>query len=283
MTREPGPQVSGRPRGQVGGRNLPLAIGVGVGLAVVFLGSLWWDPRAFLAVVAIVATVAYLEAGRVLAGVGRRLLVPVLVPATVAMLVGALLGGAGGLMPGVVALLLGAVGWQLVVRDRRDTVGTIGLTTFFGLWVGLLASYAVLLVDRPDGPLVVLAVIGSAVFCDVGAYAFGVAFGRHKLAPTISPAKSWEGLVGGLLVASVVAAVVLPLLGERFTPSTAAVLGFTVGLAAAVGDLVESLVKRDLGVKDLGDVLPGHGGILDRVDGILLGLPVGYYVLALLG
>jgi phosphatidate cytidylyltransferase len=283
MARESGPQVSGRSRGQVGGRNLPLAIGVGVGLAVVFLGSLWWDPRAFLAVVAIVATVAYVEAGRILAGVGRRVLVPVLVPATVAMLVGALLGGTGGLMPGVVALLLGAVVWQLVARDRRDTVATLGLTAFFGLWVGLLASYAILLVDQPDGPLLVLAVIGSAVFCDVGAYAFGVAFGRHKLAPTISPAKSWEGLVGGLLVASVLAAVVLPLLGERFTPGSAAVLGFSVGLAAAVGDLVESLVKRDLGVKDLGDVLPGHGGILDRVDGILLGLPVGYYVIALLG
>lgn len=283
MAGESGPPGPGRSAGQVGGRDLPLAIGVGVGLAVVFLGSLWWDPWAFLAVVVVVATIAYVEAGQVLAAVGRRLLVPVLVPATIAMLVGALLGGAGGLIPGVVALLLGAVVWQLLARDRRDTVATLGTTVFFGLWVGLLASYAILLVDRPDGPLVVLAVIGSAVFSDVGAYGFGVTFGRHKLAPSISPAKSWEGLVGGLLVASVLAAVVLPLLGGRFTPGTAALLGGTVGLAAAVGDLVESLVKRDLGVKDLGDVLPGHGGILDRVDGILLGLPVGYYVLAVLG
>jgi phosphatidate cytidylyltransferase len=281
MAGETGPRISDRSRGQVGGRNLPLAIGVGVLLAGLFLGALWWDGRAFAVVVFVVATVAYVEVGQVLASVGRRLLVPVVVLATAAMLLGAWVAGPAGLMPGVAGLLLGSMVWQLLARNRGETVATVGLTTFVGLWIGLLASYAVLLVDRPDGALVVLAVIGSAVFSDIGAYAFGVAFGRHKLAPSISPAKTWEGLAGGLLVAAVVAAVVLPLLGDRFTPGSAAILGLTVGLAAAVGDLVESLVKRDLGVKDLGTVLPGHGGMLDRVDGIVFALPVGYYVVQL--
>jgi phosphatidate cytidylyltransferase len=280
MPRESAPGVDARSRKVVGGRNLPVAIAVGLVLAGVFLGSLWWDPRAFVGVVALAAILAFVESGRVLAGIGRRLLVPVLAVATVAMLVGAYLDGPAGMIPGLLLLFVGTVAWQLVARERRDVVGTLGLTTLFGLWVGLLASYAVLLVVRPDGPLVVLAVIGSAVLSDIGAYGFGVAFGRHKLAPSISPAKSWEGLVGGLLVAAVVAGVALPLLGETFTPVTAALFGITIGLAAAVGDLVESLIKRDLGVKDLGDLLPGHGGVLDRVDGILLALPVGYYLLA---
>jgi phosphatidate cytidylyltransferase len=280
MPRDTAPGTDPRSRKVVGGRDLPVAIAVGVVLAAVFLGSLWWDARALVAVVALAAILAYVEAGRVLAGVGRRLLVPVLIVATLTMLVGAYLAGPGGIIPGLLVLFGGGVGVQLVTRDRRRVVDTVGLTTLFGLWVGLLASHAALLIVRPDGPVVVLAVVGAAVFSDIGAYGFGVAFGRHKLAPSISPAKSWEGLVGGLVVAAVVAAAVLPLLGDTFTAPTAALFGVAIGLAAAVGDLVESLLKRDLGVKDLGDLLPGHGGVLDRVDGILLALPVGYYVLA---
>lgn len=272
-----------RSRRVVGGRNLPVAIAVGLVLAAVFLGSLWWDPRAFVAVVALAAILAYVEAGRVLAGVGRRLQVPVLVVATLTMLAGAYLAGPGGIVPGLLVLLGGALGVHVVARERHHVVDTLGLTSLFGLWVGLLASHAALLIVRPDGPLVVLAVVGAAVLSDIGAYGFGVAFGRHKLAPSISPAKSWEGLVGGLVVAAVIAAVALPLLGDTFTPLTAALFGVAIGLAAAVGDLVESLLKRDLGVKDLGDLLPGHGGVLDRVDGILVALPVGYYVLAAAG
>jgi phosphatidate cytidylyltransferase len=283
MPGETAPRVQARSRKVIGGRNLPVAIAVGAVLAAVFLGSLWWDARAFVAVVGLASILAYVEAGRVLAGVGRRLLVPVLVVATFAMLAGAYLDGPGGIVPGLLVLFAGAIGSQLAARDRHGVVDTLGLTALFGLWVGVLASYAALLIVRPDGPLVVLAVVGSAVFSDIGAYGFGVAFGRHKLAPSISPAKSWEGLVGGLVVAAAVAAGVLPLLGDTFTPATAALFGFAIGLAAAVGDLVESLLKRDLGVKDLGDLLPGHGGVLDRVDGILLALPVGYYLLAVLG
>jgi phosphatidate cytidylyltransferase len=277
MRRESTPVASRR---VVGGRNLPVAIAVGVVLAAVFLATLWWDPRAFTLVVAAAATIAYVEVGRVLAGVGRGVIVPVLVGATLAMLTGTYLAGAAGLLPGLVALVLGAMVWQLLARDRQDTAGTVGLTLLFGLWVGVLASFGVLLVSLPDGPLMVLAVIGSAVFSDIGAYAFGVAVGRHKLAPSVSPAKTWEGLIGGLLVAGAAAGIALPLLGDTFTVVAAVSLGVTVGLAAALGDLVESMLKRDLGVKDLGDVLPGHGGILDRVDGILFAMPVGYYVIS---
>jgi phosphatidate cytidylyltransferase len=273
-----GTEEAGRRR-VVGGRNLPVAIAVGVVLAAVFLGTLFWHPIAFLTVVLALACVAYVEVGRTLRGTGRIVIVPVLVVATATMMIGGYLAGATGRAFGVAVLLLGSILWLLADRERSDVVATLGLTTLFGLWVGLLASYAVPLVDRPEGAAVVLAVVGAAILTDIGGYVFGVAFGRHKVAPSVSPNKTWEGLIGGVLSAVLLGVLVLPWLTERFTPASAALLVGTCGVASFVGDLAESMIKRDLGVKDLGDLLPGHGGILDRVDGILLALPVGFYAL----
>jgi phosphatidate cytidylyltransferase len=272
-----------RTPGMVGGRNLPVAIAVGLVLAGVFLGSLFWHPAAFTVVVAALTVVAYVESDRVLREVDIRLEVPVLVVATMVMLFGAYQARHAGQAVGVIVLLFGGIAWLLTDAARRTVVRTLGTTLLFGLWVGFLASYAVLLVNRPaGGPIAVLAVVGAAVFTDIGGYAFGVALGRHKVAPSISPNKTWEGLIGGLLTATVVAAIVLPLIGDTFTPVTAAVVALCCGIASFIGDLTESMLKRDLGVKDLGAVLPGHGGVLDRVDGILLALPVGFYAIELL-
>lgn len=270
-------------RGMVGGRDLPVAIGVGVGLAVVFLGSLFWTPLAFTLVVAALTTVAYIEAAGVLRTVGRQLLTVVLVVGTLAMLAATSIAGAAGQVLGVLLLFALAVLWTLVDPGRDRVVATLGHTAAFGLWIGFLASYAVRLVSLPDGEIAVLAVIGAAAVTDIGGYAFGVAFGRHKVAPAISPNKSWEGLVGGVVAATVLGVLVLPRLGDTFTVAGAAVLVAVCGLASFAGDLTESMVKRDLGVKDLGGVLPGHGGVLDRVDGILFALPVGFHVVELLG
>jgi phosphatidate cytidylyltransferase len=277
------PQEERERSGMVGGRHLPVAIAVGVVLAGIFLGSLFWHPIAFTVVVALLTVVAYVESGRVLRGVGIRLDVAVLVVATWVMLFGAFQARHAGQAIGVVVLLFGAILWQLTDRDRAEVVARLGTTMLFGLWVGFLASYAVLLVNRPaGGAIAVIAVIGAAVLTDIGGYAFGVAFGRHKVAPSISPNKSWEGLVGGLFVATGIGAALLPLLWDALTPVTAGVIALVCGIASFVGDLTESMFKRDLGVKDLGAVLPGHGGVLDRVDGILLALPVGYYAIELL-
>lgn len=267
----------------VGGRDLPVAIAVGLALAAVFLATLFWHPVAFTVVVAALATIAYIECGRTLREVDLRLEVPVLVVATLVMLFGAFQAQHAGQAIGVAVLLLGGVVWLLGDSGRRDVVRELSATTLFGLWVGFLASYAILLVNRPSGgAMAVLAVIGAAVFTDIGGYGFGVAFGRHKVAPGISPNKTWEGLIGGLVVAVALGAGVLPLLHPMFTPAVGAVLAGACGLASFAGDLTESMVKRDFGVKDLGSVLPGHGGILDRVDGILFALPVGFYILELM-
>jgi phosphatidate cytidylyltransferase len=184
---------------------------------------------------------------------------------------------------GVLVLFLGTIAWLLADARRHDVVRTLATTLLLGLWTGFLGSFAVLLVNRPeDGAIAVLAVIGSAVFGDIGGYATGVMLGRHKIAPHISPNKTVEGLVGGVVVTAVLAAVVLPLVGDLFDVTSAVAVAVVCVLAGFVGDLTESMIKRDLGVKDLGRVIPGHGGILDRVDGILLALPVGFYVVSLL-
>jgi len=267
-------------RAVVGGRNLPVAIAVGLAMAGLFLASLFWHPVAFTVVVAILTSLAYVESHRVMKPIGAPLAVPVLIVGTLALLFGAFQARHTGQMIGVLVLFLGAVVWHLAERNRDDVVRRLSLNLLFGLWVGFLASFAILLVERSAaGPIGVLAVIGAAILTDIGGYGFGVAFGRHKIAPTISPNKSWEGLIGGLVVATVGGAFVLPLLDPRFGWELGIAVALACGLASFVGDLTESLIKRDLGVKDLGDLLPGHGGILDRVDGILVALPVGYFLL----
>jgi phosphatidate cytidylyltransferase len=265
----------------VGGRNLPVAIAVGVVLAALFLLSLFWRVEAFTAVILVLVCLASVEVTRVLRAVGVRVLLVPLLLGVVTSLIGGLLVGAAGQVLGMALLLGAAFLWLLADRGRREVTATLGVTTFFGLWIGLFASYAPRLADRTDGAVVVLAVVGAVILTDIGGYAFGVPFGRHKVAPSVSPGKSWEGLVGGLVLAALLAVLVLPRLGEAFTPASAAVVALASGAAGFVGDLVQSMVKRDLGVKDLGDVLPGHGGVLDRVDGILFALPVGFYGLAL--
>jgi phosphatidate cytidylyltransferase len=286
--REPGetPDDPARPpasRKMVGGRDLPLAIAVGVVLAIVFLGSLFWHPVAFSLLVAVLVTLACIESGRVLRSVGVALEVPVLLVASLVMMFGAYQARHAGQAVGIAVLFVGGVLWQLSDPHRRDVVRRLATTVTFGLWIGFLASFAVLLITLPeDGVVATLGVIGAAVFADIGAYGFGVAFGRHRIAPSVSPNKTWEGFLGGLLVATLLAVLVLPHVSDLFTIASAAALAVLCGTAAFLGDLVESMIKRDLGVKDLGDLLPGHGGVLDRVDGILFALPVGFYVVEVL-
>jgi phosphatidate cytidylyltransferase len=284
MTSEDPDASPGHPReaGMVGGRNLPLAIAVGVVLAGTFVGSLFWHPAAFTVVVAGLMVIAFVESARVLREVDLRLETPVLVVSTLIMLLGTYQAGHAGQAVGLAVLVLGGMLWMLGDPGRRDVVRNLSLTMLFGLWVGFLASYAVLLVNHRTGVVAVLAVAGAAILTDIGGYAFGVAIGRHKVAPSVSPNKTWEGLLGGILVAVVGSVVALPRIDATFDIVAAAVIAVTCGLAGFMGDLLESMIKRDLGVKDLGRVLPGHGGVLDRVDGILLALPVGYYAVELL-
>lgn len=265
------------------GRDLPVAIAVGLVLAGIFLGSIFWDPLAFTVVIAVFVVVAVVEAAAELRRVGLRTSVPAMALGGVVTVVGAYRAQHAGQAVGVLVLFLGAVVWLLADPERRDVVRNLTTTVLLGIWTGLLGSFGVLLITRPEeGSVAVLAVIGGAIFGDIGGYAVGTLVGRTRIAPTISPNKSLEGLLGGMVVASGLGALVLPAVGDLFTPVTGAVVAGLSVLAGLFGDLAESMVKRDLGVKDFGSLLPGHGGVLDRVDGILMAMPIGFYAVVVL-
>lgn len=270
--------------GRRGGRNLPVAIAVGFALAALFLWSLFTDPLALTIVVILITMFAVWETGTTLATTQRTVARPVLLVTAIAMGGATHVLGPQGQVLGLLVLVLGAFGWELAATPREDSVGKLSVTIFLGCWVVFLASFAILLVNRErSGVAAMLAVGGGAIVGDVGAYVVGRLFGRTRIAPSVSPNKTWEGLLGGVVASAVTAWFVLPLVdGELFAdPTDAAVIAAVAALAGFFGDLAESLVKRDLGLKDLGRMLPGHGGVLDRVDALLLALPVGYYALEL--
>jgi phosphatidate cytidylyltransferase len=151
------------------------------------------------------------------------------------------------------------------------------------VYVPFLGGFAALLAAAPgDGHLRVLVTLAAVVLSDTGGYAAGVSFGKHPMAPTISPKKSWEGFAGSVVWTGAGSAVALPLLLSGAVWWHGAIFGIAVSVASVLGDLGESLIKRDLGVKDMSNLLPGHGGLMDRLDSILLALPTAYAVLAFL-
>jgi phosphatidate cytidylyltransferase len=269
-----------RPAGGRAGRDLRAAIGVGVSLVAVIVASLLlWRP-AFLAVLTAAIMVAVVELGRaVRAGGFRPPLVPLLVGAFV-MEGLAWSRGSTGLVVGFLLTALAVLLWRLghgpagYLKDAASGV-------LVALYVPLLAGFAVLLLVPDDGAARVLAFIATVVASDVGGYAAGVMFGKHPMAPSISPKKSWEGMAGSVLACMLVATpfVVLALDGPWWG---GLVFGAALAASATIGDLGESLIKRDLGIKDMGNLLPGHGGIMDRLDSLLPSAAVAYLLLSVL-
>lgn len=265
------------------GRNLPLAIASGVVLAALFLLTLWLNDYAFLTFVAAIVVIGLLEVAIALRERGLRPATPVAVGAGLVMFYGAYLLGPIGQVFGLVLLVFGALTWTLADRVRSDVTASLGATFLMTLWVPFCASFIGLLLARPDGRWYVMAVVALTVTADIGAYAWGSQFGRHRLAPSVSPAKTWEGLVGALATVLLLAAFVTEPLVPSLDLVQALVLGTGITVAGMLGDLSESLIKRDLGVKDLGRLVPGHGGIMDRVDALIFTLPTTHLILLLLG
>jgi phosphatidate cytidylyltransferase len=263
------------------GRDLVAATAVGLVLAALLAAVLVLPPVALTVLIGVLLLGAHLELGRLFASLDRPVHVDVLLASTLVLLVATQTLGARGQAIGLGVLTIGALLRSLADRDRRDVLGTVSRTVLLGAWLTGLASYALLL-RALDAPIVMLVtVVGAAAVSDTFAYIVGSRLGRHPIAPSVSPNKTWEGFLGGIVAAALFAAVVLPL-DASSGALRGLVVGATVGVAGFLGDLVASMVKRDLGVKDLGRLLPGHGGVLDRVDGLLLGLPVGYALLVVL-
>ena len=250
-------------------RELMLRYGAWVAMAGLVTGSLALGRTAWCVVVALVALAAFHEYAR---AVGVRVW-PLGAPAALAIV--SVYAGVWGGASGNEWLVAGVAGVVVVpvLRDAPQRVATDVTRAVFGvLYVGASLAYLVRLADRPDGVGLVLFVLVLASVNDVAAFVCGRVFGRHVLRPCVSPAKTWEGALGGVAVA-VALGWALRWLVPSLTARDVVLHAAVIGVASLIGDLVLAAFKRDAGLKDWGTALPGHGGVLDRVNGVLLAAP----------
>lgn len=183
-------------------------------------------------------------------------------------------GGGAWLGPGLMLLTLGSATWQLFTH-KQDPTATWALALAGGLYLGVGGAYLVRLRAVPDGLWWTLTALPTVWIADSGAFFIGRRWGRHKLAPTISPKKTWEGYAAGV-ISGILGGLLLALAWNRvagapltLTPGKAALLGALLALVTPLGDLFVSMIKREVGVKDSGTLIPGHGGVFDRIDSLL--------------
>jgi phosphatidate cytidylyltransferase len=271
------------------GRNLILAILIGLAAGALLLFSLIFVKQLFLIFgVAIVGFAAF-ELTQAFRASGRMVpRTPTLISA-VAIVPASFFFHAGGQLISLSAGVVLVCVWRLIEEAARPAkVGGAQLlrdltaSVLVQLYVVLLGSFAVLLLAEEGGEWWVLAFIILVVAVDTGAYVVGLSFGKHPMAPTISPKKTWEGFAGAA-VTSVVAGVLLSLFMIDRPWWFGIVFGVVLLLTATLGDLAESLIKRDLGIKDMSSWLPGHGGFLDRLDSILPSAAVTYALFLIFG
>lgn len=246
-------------------------------LGLAYLGG-WW-LFALLAGAALVALHEFYGMTRQL-----RPLVPAGYAGAVAALLGAHLGGIGWTLGGFVSTFALAFLLKGIADTRQSATVAVGATVLGSGWIGLGLAHIVLLRDIPAHSVLVVLTVLLAVFADdTAAFFVGRFVGRHKLAPALSPGKTWEGFVAGSLAA--IAVVFFAFYSDQdFLPIwQALLLGAAIALAAPVGDLFESALKRDMDVKDTGRLLAGHGGMLDRIDSLLFASVAAFYVILAFG
>jgi phosphatidate cytidylyltransferase len=268
------------------GRNLPVAIATGLGFALVAVLCFEAGTVATLVLVTLVVVLSAAECYAALRRGGKRPATLLGLVATVAVMVATYSKGMAALPLILVLVVITSMVWNLVGIERGSTLEGVASTLFGFLWVGFLGSFAALMLAPSEYPhrhgiAFLLGAVVATIGADVGALAIGSWLGRHHLAPTVSPNKTWEGLIGGAVVAIALSAAVTGQV-HPWTVPKAALLGLVVAVVAPIGDLCESLVKRDLGLKDMGSILPGHGGVLDRVDALLFVLPTTFYFVRVL-
>ncbi len=263
------------------GRNLPAAIAVGAGLGALALVCLFSAAWGWL----LRATPACFNGGASIrrgfvAGGHAVPVLPVVIGAA-AMLPAAYAAGPSGLTVVFGLTVLAVVVWRFCDGPRADTARDIGSGVFMVAYAPFLASFSALLLAQPDGQLRVVCFVLITVFSDIGGYAAGVLFGKHPMAPTVSPKKSWEGFAGSVISCAVAgAASVTLLLGGPWWAGV--ITGAVLASLATLGDLTESMLKRDLGIKDFGTMLPGHGGLMDRMDSLLVCAPAAWILFTVL-
>jgi phosphatidate cytidylyltransferase len=264
-------------------RNLSAAIVTGVVLAVVALLALLAGKVFFAFVAGAVVLLAQLELYTAIRKRGYQPAVPLGLAIGALIAIGGYNKGEGGILAMTLLGVLFTPLWYMATpaRQRRNVVANMGMTFVGILAVPFLGGFAMAIIHDTSRAFTIM-VLALAFGFDIVAYAIGTLTGSKPLAPTISPNKTREGVYGGILVLAVLGFVVL----GNIEPLTSVWQGLLVGVAAAVaatfGDLAESLAKRDLGVKDMGTIFPGHGGALDRIDSVLFVAPVVFYLVKIL-
>ena len=266
-------------------RNLPLAVGVGVGLAVAAIVAMTIGPGFGVAFATVIVTLCAGELFGALRKAGHQPATLLGLVATAALVTAAYWKGEPALPLVLTLTVVFTLLWYLVGVSRASPAVNGAVTLLTVAYVGLFGSFAALMLRLPNGTGILLGTILAVVANDVGALFAGRRFGRRPMAAAVSPNKTIEGALGGALASIVVSYLVLDLIGLHpweAKAGSALALGLLVAVLAPVGDLVESMLKRDLAVKDMGSILPGHGGLIDRFDALLLVLPAAYYLCRLL-
>ena len=261
------------------GRNLPAAIAVGLGLGVIITAPLYSPYRwLFIGVLVAAVLLGIYEIVQSLRRLGALPPMPPLMIGGAAMVVLAYREGPEALFLALVLTVLACLAWRMA-DPAEGFLRDVAASTLTAAYVPFLAAFCALLAIPADGPRRVTAFIAVVVCSDVGGYAAGVLFGKHPMAPSVSPKKSWEGFAGSLVACAVAGAVFFGLLFD-VNPLLGVLYGLAVVCSATLGDLGESMVKRDIGIKDMGTLLPGHGGIMDRLDSLLPTAPIAWLLLA---
>lgn len=266
------------------GRNLPAAIAVGLSLGAMIIASLVYEPKAWVGVISVFLAIATWEVTK------RLRQADIAVPFIPLLLGGQAMiwltwpWGTAGSLGAFAATVVVCMIWRLLRQGRSEApvnyLRDIAITVFVAAWVPLFASFGALLVYPLNGPQRVACLMLGVIGSDVGGYAAGVLFGKHPMVPAISPKKSWEGMAGSFVFGTLVSVLAVTyLLG--YHPWVGVALGVMLVITGTLGDLVESQVKRDLGIKDMGTLLPGHGGIMDRLDSLLPSAVATWIVLTL--
>jgi phosphatidate cytidylyltransferase len=259
------------------GRNLPAAIAIGVVLGGLVLVTLFTVKSTFLAYMGAVVGVGLWELRQALADRGISIPLIPIVAGGAAMFTLAYWYGTQPALAALAITVLVLMAWRLpggppgYLRDLSASVLTLA-------WVPMLGVFVPLMLSMPDGARRTLIFILLAVCSDVGGYFAGIFTGRHPMAPGISPKKTWEGFGGSVVACLTAGAITLPLLLHAHVWQ-GLVLGAVAVAAATLGDLVESMIKRDLEIKDMGRVFPGHGGAMDRLDSLVFVAPVTWLLL----
>lgn len=268
------------------GRNLPVAIGVGVGLGALVVFAVWAGQLAWYIVVAVAVGVAMWEVLTRLREHSYHLPRTLMIIGGQAMLWSSWPFETNGLIAvyvvAVLALMFGRLFHNGRHRPPINYLRDMSVGVFVLTWIPMFGSFAAMLSTTSQGGASIIVFMLCVVASDTGGYVAGVMFGSHPMAPAVSPKKSWEGFVGSIIFGMVTGALSIHFLLER-EAWVGAVMGLGLVVCASLGDLVESQFKRELGIKDMSNFLPGHGGLMDRLDGMLPAAMVTWVAISFLG